>query len=72
MEYKLNEIVSKIIMIREFEKKIQEVYHLDIIQSPVHLSIGQELTSVLISQNTESRDSNRQLQVTCNIGSTKR
>ena len=43
-------------MIREFEKKIQEVYHLDIIQSPVHLSIGQELTSVLISQNTESRD----------------
>ena len=57
MKENLYEAVSKVIMIREFEKRIQDIYHLDVIQSPVHLSIGQELTSVLISQNMESRDS---------------
>ena len=36
-------------MIREFERVIQSLYYSDCIQSPVHLSIGQELSSVLIS-----------------------
>ena len=43
-------ILEKTILIREFEKMIQTLYHTDCIQSPVHLSIGQELTAVLISQ----------------------
>lgn len=45
------EIVDKAILIREFEKCIQNVYWDDLIQSPVHLSIGQELASCLISEN---------------------
>jgi TPP-dependent pyruvate/acetoin dehydrogenase alpha subunit len=56
MDSKLREILNKVIKIREFEQRIQELYHLDIIQSPVHLSIGQELTSVLISENMEKTD----------------
>ena len=43
-------ILEKTILIREFEKVIQSLYFSDCIQSPVHLSIGQELTSVLISE----------------------
>jgi len=43
-------ILEKTILIREFEKTIQSLYHTDCIQSPVHLSIGQELTAVLMSQ----------------------
>lgn len=43
------EILEKCILIREFEKVIQDLYKSDCIQSPVHLSIGQELSSVLIS-----------------------
>ena len=34
---------------REFEKVIQTLYFTDCIQSPVHLSIGQELSAALIS-----------------------
>ncbi len=43
-------ILEKTIIIREFEKVIQSIYHTDCIQSPVHLSIGQELTAVLMAQ----------------------
>ena len=44
------EILEKTILVREFEKLIQTLYHTDCIQSPVHLSIGQELTAALMSQ----------------------
>ncbi len=43
-------ILEKTILIREFEKIIQSLYHTDCIQSPVHLSIGQELTAALMAQ----------------------
>ena len=42
-------ILEKTILIREFEKVVQSLYFSDCIQSPVHLSIGQELTAVLMS-----------------------
>ena len=44
------QILEKAILIREFEKVIQKLYLSDCIQSPVHLSIGQELTAVLMSK----------------------
>ena len=44
------ELLEKTIFIREFEKIIQDLYSSDCIQSPVHLSIGQELTSVLMAK----------------------
>ncbi len=44
------ELLEKTIYIREFEKIIQDLYSSDCIQSPVHLSIGQELTSVLMAK----------------------
>ena len=34
------EIIRKVILIRMFEKVVQDLYRLDYIQSPVHLSIG--------------------------------
>ena len=43
-------ILEKAILIREFETVIQKLYLSDCIQSPVHLSIGQELTAVLMSE----------------------
>lgn len=43
-------LLEKTILIREFEKIIQKLYLSDCIQSPVHLSIGQELTAVLMSE----------------------
>lgn len=43
-------LLEKTILIREFEKTIQKLYSTDCIQSPVHLSIGQELTAVLMAE----------------------
>ena len=43
-------LLEKTILIREFEKTIQNLYFTDCIQSPVHLSIGQELTAVLMAE----------------------
>lgn len=43
-------ILERTILIREFEKVIQNLYLTDCIQSPVHLSIGQELTPVLMAE----------------------
>ena len=42
--------VEKVLFIRRFEEKIIEIYHTDVIKSPVHLSIGQELFSVLLAE----------------------
>ena len=46
----LEKTLEKAILIREFEKVIQKLYLSDCIQSPVHLSIGQELSAVLMAQ----------------------
>jgi len=43
-------IVKSVTFIREFERVVQDLYESDVIQSPVHLSIGQELLSVLIAK----------------------
>jgi TPP-dependent pyruvate/acetoin dehydrogenase alpha subunit len=43
--------IETAVLIRQFEERIQKVYHTDCIQSPVHLSIGQELACALIADN---------------------
>lgn len=50
------ELIETCIRIRAFEEAIEAVYEKDLIQSPVHLSIGQELTSVLIAKFLEKKD----------------
>lgn len=50
------EIIKKVLFIRRFEEKIIEIYHTDVIKSPVHLSIGQELFSVLLANQIEKED----------------
>lgn len=50
------EIVEKVLFIRRFEEKIIEIYHTDVIKSPVHLSIGQELFSVLLAKHVQKED----------------
>ena len=49
-------IIEKVLFIRRFEEKIIEIYHTDVIKSPVHLSIGQELFSVLLAHHVNSED----------------
>ena len=49
-------ILEKVTLIRMFEKVVQDLYRLDYIQSPVHLSIGQELASCLIASNIHDSD----------------
>jgi TPP-dependent pyruvate/acetoin dehydrogenase alpha subunit len=56
MSQKWIEIVKRVTLIREFERVVQDLYESDVIQSPVHLSIGQELLSVLISDVVEDGD----------------
>ena len=50
------EVIKKVLFIRRFEEKIIEIYHTDVIKSPVHLSIGQELFSVLLAENVKKGD----------------
>ena len=49
-------VVKRVTLIREFERVVQDLYKSDVIQSPVHLSIGQELLSVLIADVVEDGD----------------
>jgi TPP-dependent pyruvate/acetoin dehydrogenase alpha subunit len=42
--------------IRRFEEFISELYPSDVIQSPIHLSIGQEAVSVAVCHNLEKED----------------
>jgi len=49
-------IIEKILFIRRFEEKIIEIYHTDVVKSPVHLSIGQELFSVLLADKVQNED----------------
>ena len=46
----------KYILIREVEKKIIEIFPSDKIQSPVHLSLGCEIPSILVSELTNNLD----------------
>ena len=46
----------KLLLIRKFEEKIAEIYHTDVIKSPVHLSIGQEAVAVGICDVLEKSD----------------
>ena len=50
---KITELTAEI---RGFEEAIEDVYAEDMIESPVHLSIGQELISVLAGLNSERED----------------
>ena len=43
-------ILKKLILVRRIEQKIQEIYSTDLIKSPVHLSLGQELLAAVISE----------------------
>tara|TARA_B100000212_G_C27319531_1_gene509494 strand:+ start:138 stop:1079 length:942 start_codon:yes stop_codon:yes gene_type:complete len=49
-------VIEKVLFIRRFEEKIIEIYHTDVIKSPVHLSIGQELFSVLLAKHIKKGD----------------
>lgn len=42
----ISSLYKKTLLIRKFEEKIAEIYHTDVIKSPVHLSIGQEAVAV--------------------------
>lgn len=50
------EIYRRFYLIRRVEEEIARVYPTDKIQSPVHLSIGQELASVAVCSALEKRD----------------
>ena len=49
-------LYEKLLLIRRFEEKIAEIYHTDVIKSPVHLSIGQEAVAVGVCQALEHDD----------------
>lgn len=42
----VSRLYKSMLLIRKFEEKIAEIYHTDVIKSPVHLSIGQEAVAV--------------------------
>lgn len=44
------------LLIRRFEEKIADIYHTDVIKSPVHLSIGQEAVAVGVCSVLEKDD----------------
>ncbi len=41
-------LYKKTLLIRRFEEKIAQIYHTDVIKSPIHLSIGQEAVAVAV------------------------
>jgi TPP-dependent pyruvate/acetoin dehydrogenase alpha subunit len=51
-----NELLFKALRIRLVEEKIIELYPTDLIQSPVHLSIGQEAVAVGVCANLDLSD----------------
>lgn len=52
----LERFYRKLYLIRKVEEKIIEIYPSDKIQSPVHLSIGQEAVSVAVCEALEKED----------------
>ncbi len=49
-------LYESMLLIRKFEEKIAEIYHTDVIKSPVHLSIGQEAVAVGVCDVLEKDD----------------
>ena len=49
-------LYKSMLLIRQFELRLAEVYHTDVIKSPVHLSVGQEAVSVGICDVLEADD----------------
>lgn len=49
-------LYKKMLLIRRFEEKIADIYHTDVIKSPVHLSIGQEAVAVGVCEALEDKD----------------
>ncbi len=47
---------KQMLLIRRFEEKICEVYHTDVVKSPVHLSIGQEAVAVGVCEALKESD----------------
>lgn len=52
----LPRLYHKLLLIRQFEKYLAEIYHTDAIKSPVHLSIGQEAVAVGICDALQTND----------------
>ena len=49
-------LYTEMYRVRKFEEKVVELYPTDVIQSPIHLSIGQEAVSVVVCSNLKSSD----------------
>jgi TPP-dependent pyruvate/acetoin dehydrogenase alpha subunit len=49
-------LYKSMLLIRQFELRLAEVYHTDVIKSPVHLSVGQEAVAVGICDVLEADD----------------
>lgn len=49
-------LYKKMSLIRRFELRLAEVYHTDVIKSPVHLSVGQESIAVGVCDPLEKED----------------
>ena len=49
-------LFKQMLLIRRFEEKICEIYHTDVVKSPVHLSIGQEAVAVGICEALKPTD----------------
>ncbi len=52
----MNNLINKCYRIRKVEEKISEIYPFDKIQSPVHLSNGQEAVAVGVCENLKNTD----------------
>jgi len=49
-------LFKQMLLIRRFEEKICEIYHTDVVKSPVHLSIGQEAVAVGVCEALKPTD----------------
>lgn len=52
----IKRLYTEMYRIRRFEEIVADLYPTDVIQSPIHLSIGQEAVSVVVCQNLEKKD----------------
>jgi TPP-dependent pyruvate/acetoin dehydrogenase alpha subunit len=51
MQNTISSLYETMLLIREVEEHIRDVYHTDVIKSPVHLSIGQEYIAAAVCNN---------------------
>lgn len=49
-------LYKKMLLVRQLELRIAEIYHTDAIKSPVHLSVGQEAVAVAVCDPLEKTD----------------